>query len=113
MPISIKKETIIEAKFILDTGASKTVIDFGLLYDIGYKDNEFGEIVYTGTAGGRSQGKLLKLESFSSLGLIRHNFEILAKDLSPNLLIDGLLGIDFIRNHKLEIDLKNNILTFD
>lgn len=113
VPITIKKDTLVEAKFILDTGASKTIIDCGLLYDIGFTSSDFGNKIFTSTAGGRSSAKLLTLESFSSLGIIRRNFEVLAKDLASNLFIDGLLGIDFLKNHVLNIDLKNNVLTFE
>lgn len=114
VPVAIySHKSDIKASFVLDTGAFKTIIDYTILQMIEYKQSDYGKKVYTNTAGGRSSGRLIKIKSFGSLGIIRRNFEVLGKDLSPNLMIDGLLGLDFIKNHILEIDLKNNYLKFN
>ncbi|MBN2664549.1 MAG: clan AA aspartic protease [Bacteroidales bacterium] len=114
VPVTIKGiDSDIQTNFVLDTGAFKTVINNSILFAAGYKNKDFGQKVYTNTAGGRSSGRLIKLKSFKCFDLQRKNFEILGKDLAPNLMIDGLLGIDFLKNHILEIDFKNYVLKFD
>lgn len=106
-------EKIYQGNFVLDTGATYTTISKELLLSIGYKNNDFGEKINLGTAGGRSSARWIKVKSFSSLGLIRSNFNIISADFPSNLMIDGLLGLDFIKNHILKIDLKKNTISFN
>jgi len=55
----------------------------------------------------------MKISSISAMGLIRHNFKIISKDLPLTLFVDGLLGLDFFRNKELNLNFRTGIITFE
>ena len=101
---------------ILDTGASKTVIGKDVVKRLGYKEFEAYRNLSITTARGVIDTNSYKLASFEAMQLTRRNFEVAAHNLPLAFSmygIDGLLGLDFIRNHVLTINLKDNFLLFD
>jgi len=112
--LSIKKRKIIvsaaikgisesrDFNFILDTGATKTVIDNGLAVALGYdlKKLKTGDKLMT--AGGSILSKILHLPKFSLFGKDIDNFEVNALKFPPQitLLADGLIGMDFLLKFK-------------
>ena len=97
--------------FILDTGATKTVIDEELARTLGYKlyKLEIGDRLTT--AGGRVHSKILKLPKFSLFGKDLVNFEVsvISFPLQVTIIADGLLGMDFLlhfKNIKFDFDKK-------
>jgi predicted aspartyl protease len=61
------------------------------------------------TASSRERVSLLAVAEIGALGIRRSSFEIVAHAL-PEPGIDGLLGLDFLRDHKLTIDFVNGEL---
>jgi hypothetical protein len=49
--------------------------------------------------------------NWKHLGQERQNFTVIAYTLPPTATIDGLLGLDFFRNHVLTIDFQNGEIT--
>ncbi len=100
--------------FIIDTGASYSIINEKLLKPIGYSKNDFFKTErLNGFAGNSISVDFLKVKTFNCLGLIRRNFEIGAMEFSPRAFYDGILGIDFFLNHILCVDFKKGKVKLD
>jgi len=98
-------------KFILDTGASKTIIGESVAISLGFdlKRLKNGEKLMT--AGGGIYSKILKLPKFSLFGKDMANFEVnvIKFPLQITLLADGVIGMDFLlqfKNLKFNFDAK-------
>ena len=94
-------------KFLLDTGASRTVIDEDLANTLGYDLDTLemgGRMV---TANGSIYSKILKLPKFSLFGKDLFDFDVnvIKFPLQITFHVDGVLGIDFLllfKNIKLD-----------
>ena len=98
--------------FILDTGATKTIIDEGLATALGFELYRLERGDRLMTAGGGVYSKILKLPKFSLLGKDLVNFEVnvIKFPLQITLLADGLVGMDFLlqfKNIKFDFNEKN------
>jgi predicted aspartyl protease len=114
VPVTIKgPKMIIDANFVLDTGASYTVINSELLLRAGFQKDDYIEKINTTTASGISGGTIMKINSLGALGLIRNNLKIISKELPLTLYVDGLLGIDFLRNKELNLNFRTGIISFE
>lgn len=49
---------------------------------------------------------LLRVDSLGCLSQLRDGFEVLAHDLPASPQIDGVLGLDFLRGHRLTLDFR-------
>jgi len=85
-------------KFILDTGASKTIIDDSAAILLGFdlKRLKTGDRLMT--AGGGINSKILKLPKFSLFGKDVVNFEVSVLSMPPQItyFAAGLIGMDFL-----------------
>ena len=87
-----------EFKFILDTGASKSVIDNGVAIRLGFDLKRLKKGDRLMTAGGGINSKILKLPKFSLFGKDLVNFEVSVLNMPPQITFfaHGLIGMDFI-----------------
>ncbi len=114
IPVTIKgPKIIVDAIFVLDTGATYTVINTEILFKAGYKRSDFLEKITTTTATKCEEVNLMKISSLGALGLVRRNFKIITKELPITLFVDGLLGLDFYRNKELHINFRNGIINLE
>ena len=93
-------------KFILDTGASKSIIDESVAVSLGF-DLKKLEAERLTTVGGVKNSKILKLPKFSLFGKNAVSFEVNVLDFPFQILYfaDGLIGMDFLlqfRNIKFD-----------
>ena len=100
-----------EFRFILDTGASKTIISENVAVRLGYQLFRLEKGDRLMTAGGAIHSKVLKLPKLNLLGKDFVNFEVSVIDfpLQITLLADGLIGMDFLlrfKNIKFDFDAK-------
>jgi len=98
-------------KFILDTGASKTIISESVAISLGFNLNRLKNGERLMTAGGGIYSKILKLPKFSLFGKDMINFEVnvIKFPLQITLLSDGVIGMDFLlqfKNIKFNFDAK-------
>jgi predicted aspartyl protease len=98
-------------KFILDTGASKSIIDNSVAFQLGFdlKKIKTGDRLMT--VGGGVYSKILKLPKLSMFGKDMINFEVSVLNIPPQILYfaDGLIGMDFLlqlKNIKFDFDKK-------
>ena len=99
--------------FILDTGASKTIIDEGAAIRFGFdlKKLKAGDRLMT--AGGGINSKLLNLPKFSLFGKDLVNFEVNVLKMPPQItyFADGLIGMDFILQfEKIKFDFVEKVI---
>jgi len=97
--------------FILDTGASRSIIDENIAIRLGFdlKSLKTGDRLMT--AGGGIHSKILNLPKFSLFGKDFVDFEVNVIKFPPQITLfaDGLIGMDFLlqfKNIKFDFDAK-------
>lgn len=98
-------------RLALDTGATSTMISVGPLAAIGYDPSLVADRVQVTTGSGVEFVPRLAVSRLTALGQFRRNFPILSHTLPPSAGIDGLLGLDFLRGQKLNIDFRQGHLS--
>jgi len=101
------------ARLALDSGATTTLINQGPLVWIGYDPSLAPERVQVTTGSGVEFAPRLPLLKISALGCSRGQFPVLAHTLPPSATVDGLLGLDFFRGTRLEIDFRQGLLNLE
>ena len=112
--VNVEIDDKYELKMILDTGATNTTIDSNALYLLGYDLKDSIGSVEIETANGIIETEVFEINSFASLGLTKHNFQIQVYDfLAHGIFSDynGLLGLDFLEGMQFCIDTKVNTIT--
>lgn len=101
-----------EVDLVVDTGASHTFIDFGILLKEGIRLEHSMGLVPVSTASGILMANEFLIPQITALGLSRENFRITSYLIEdPEDLFKGVLGLDFFENSELCISLKNNTIT--
>ena len=98
----------------IDTGASHTTIDLTALLIAGIEVKESLRTEKLETASGIIETYVFKIPKFTALGITKYNLEICAYDFfAHNVLseFDGVLGIDFLSEHKICIDFTKSEIT--
>ncbi len=112
--VNIEIDDKYELKMILDTGATNTTIDSNALYLLGYDLKDNIGTVEIETTNGIIETEIFEINTFSSLGLTKTNFQIQVYDfLAHGIFSDynGLLGLDFLEGTKFCIDTNIDIIT--
>lgn len=91
-------------RLALDTGATGTMINVAPLTTVGYDPSLAPDRVQVTTGSGVEYAPRISVNQINALGKSQNQFPILAHTLPPSAGIDGLLGLDFLRGHKLIID---------
>ena len=86
----------------LDTGATGTMINAGMLVALGYDPALAPERIQVTTGSGVEFVPRLVLDKVVALGQERLHFPVLAHTLPPSAGIDGLLGLDFVRGVQID-----------
>jgi len=108
--VTIKGQVVETARMTLDTGATYTMIPWDIAGVLGYEPERSRERVDMVTASGVERAPLITLESVSLGGEEVERVQALIHDLPPRSYIDGLLGLSFLRNFRLNLDFKEGIL---
>jgi predicted aspartyl protease len=95
----------------LDTGATSTLVNVGMLVAIGYDPAMTAERVQVTTGSGVEFAPRVVLHRVNSLCQERLSFPVLAHTLPQSARVDGLLGLDFFRGLNLGIDFRTGSLT--
>jgi len=95
---------------LIDTGASITVIRPGVLARAGGGANKVGQNISLNTANGVTQAPVITLERMTIGGQTVGNIRVAALDLPGLGQVDGLLGMDFLRQFEFAIHQSRNQL---
>jgi len=93
----------------LDTGATNTIIDLNLLLIAGYELKQAQRVVEFETAKGPIEAYVFRIAYLTALGITKTDFTVCAYDFLSNRIftrIDGVLGLDFLRDHVLTLNFK-------
>ena len=98
--------------FVLDTGASHTFIDFGILIKEGYRKNDTKGIVPIETANGIIFADRYIVSKITAIGITKTNFEVTSYLFDePESDFKGVIGLDFLLDNEFCISLKKSLIT--
>jgi len=98
------------AKFVVDTGASYTLISTALARDLSIDIGENSKTMPFQTANGLINAPVTRLDSISVGGMEIRNLTTAVHDAVPDSQVAGLLGLNFLSNFRLDIDTQKRIL---
>lgn len=98
-------------RLALDTGATGTLINVGMLVALGYDPALALVRIQVTTGSGVEFVPRIVLQKIVALGQERMQFPVLGHTLPPSAGIDGLLGLDFVRGQTLTLDFRTGTLT--
>ena len=91
-------------RLALDTGATGTMVNVGMLVSIGYDLSLVANRIQVTTGRGVEYVPRIVLSKITALGQERVDFPVLCHTLPPSASVDGLLGLDFLRGQRLTMD---------
>ena len=106
-------ERVYNFRFVVDTGATRTVMRPVLLRQLGYDLTTTGRSVPVRSATGGGTARLVPVQQITALGVSRTPFELIAHELPAAVTVDGLLGLDFFRGHVLRFDFVRGKIDLD
>lgn len=98
-------------RLVLDTGATNSLIRKALLISIGYEPDTSPDRVKVAMGNGVESLPRVMVNRFTAFGIHRVVFRVLARDLPPEVAVDGLLGLDFLRDRILTLNFKDGFLS--
>ena len=98
-------------RLALDTGATESMVNWNIIVLLGYDPAAVSERIRLTTGSGVEFVPQITISEAQALHMIRKNFPILCHTLPPSATVDGVLGLDFFRDHKLELDFRKGQLT--
>jgi len=103
----------IPANFVLDTGASHTMISRATAKGLGIDLKKKLPTIPFQTVNGIILAPLIVLDSMEVGGMQVKDLTAAVHDVFPDPNIAGLLGIDFLSNFNVNIDTKNKVLVLE
>ena len=100
-------------RLALDTGATFTVVNIGMLVALGYDPALISDRIQVTTGSGVEFVPRVPLDKLIALGQKRIEFPVLGHTLPPSTGVDGLLGLDFFRGCNLTIDFRAGQVALD
>jgi predicted aspartyl protease len=100
----------IVVRLALDTGATRTTINVGLLTTIGYDPSLVPDRIQITTGSGVEYAPRLSVTRINALGHERRGFPVIAHTLPPSASVDGLLGLDFFRGQELNLNFRTGVV---
>ena len=95
----------------LDTGASLTVIPWSAAEMLGLDPARSRRRMRFMTGSGMEAAPVLTMDAIEVLGIKISQVPVLCHDLPQRSLVDGLLGLSFLKHCRLAVDFKRGILS--
>jgi predicted aspartyl protease len=93
-------------KLALDTGSTTTLISRSILEALGYRINDSTKRIRSTTASGELSAPIIEVARLRALRQERERFDVLCHTLPHVTGLDGLLGLDFLRDRRISIDFR-------
>ena len=97
----INADTIRDILVALDTGASTTMIPTKVAADLGYDLSNPNEQIIT--ASGIVLANRITVHKLTAIGETVENVDVVCHDLPEGSIIEGLLGLNFLRHFDVNI----------
>lgn len=97
-------------RLALDTGATSTVIHAGMLVALGYDPATTSERHQITTGSGIEFVPKISLTRIKCLGIEKKKFLVLSHTMPSSTSVDGVLGLDFLREKILIINFQEGII---
>lgn len=98
-------------ELVLDTGASHTFVDLGILIKEGCRMDDSKGVVPVETANGIILANQFTVDNISALGISKRNFEVTAYLFDdPESGFSGVIGLDFLEGKEFCISLEEGIV---
>ena len=98
------------AKFVVDTGASYTMISSAVARELNIDVSQNQRTMPFQTANGLIQAPLTNLDSIAVGGMEIKNLTAAVHDAVPDPNVSGLLGLNFLSNFRMDIDTQKGVL---
>jgi predicted aspartyl protease len=103
----------VDGHLALDTGAARTLVHPDLLARIGYGVSLSDQSITLITGSGTHRVAIVPIASVEALGASRTDLQVICHALPASAGVDGVLGLDFMRDQCLSIDFRNGWITLD
>lgn len=100
-------------RMVLDTGASLTVIPWNIAEALGYDPARSPRRVQFMTGSGMEAAPVFAVEGMEVLGVRINRVPVLCHDLPQRSLVDGLLGLSFLKHCRMSVDFKGGSLSLE
>ena len=100
-------------RLALDTGATMSLVNADVLAFLGYDSKRAKETVQMTTGSHVQAAPKIRVEKLEALNRQRLSFPVVCHSLPATAGIDGVLGLDFFRGHRLVLDFHIGLLTFE
>jgi clan AA aspartic protease (TIGR02281 family) len=98
------------AKFVVDTGASYTLISNALARELAIDVGPNAKTMPFQTANGLIHAPITNLESIAVGGIEVHDMPAAVHDALPDPQVAGLLGLSFLSHFRMDIDTQKGVL---
>lgn len=103
--LPFRNDEIFESiNLVVDTGAGLTIVDTSIIDYLGYSARDAFDTPTLDGAGGISNGYVIKLRRFRCLGFELDDFTVACHDMNTRLGVTGLLGMNFLRHFRMDVD---------
>lgn len=97
-------------RLCLDTGSSAVALPESTLRHLGYDPIASGRRRLTLTASGRHTCALVRVQGIQALGQLSSDVDVICHDLPESNVVDGLLGLSFLRAYDLHVSFRRRYI---
>ncbi len=97
----------------VDTGATFTLIQPDILRSVGVEPRPDGPTLDIVTTSTTERSRMAPVVWLAALGVRRDRMLVVSHTLPLAVRLDGLLGLDFRRDHRLTIDFRESTIDLD
>ena len=97
-------------RMVLDTGATYTIIPWDVAFSLGYDPTISKRRVKLIMGGSVEYAPIITVTNFTALGEGIEHLDVICHDLPEDAKVDGLVGMNFLRNFDLSVRFSEGII---